>query len=172
MLSPKKPKKAAAKSAYPTVTRAQAVRLLALSGRTFDRLVQEGVFTAKSRGAGRRPSTFDAPALVAAYLAHRESRAGQLDLHAEQAEWTRVRREQAEMDRDVRRGELLEGAEVDAAMAEVDLAVRESVLGVAAIAASTGVVAPETEAALDELLRDALRALAGRRRKRDGDRAP
>jgi hypothetical protein len=55
-----------------SVTRAQAVALLGVSDRTYARLEAEGVIKATTPGTGRRPSVYDAGAVVRAYLAHRE----------------------------------------------------------------------------------------------------
>lgn len=52
--------------------RPNAVRLLGVSDRTFRRLESEGVIAPAVAGDGRRPSMYDGPTLVAAYLAHRE----------------------------------------------------------------------------------------------------
>ncbi len=61
------------------------------------------------------------------------------------------------------RGEMVPAVEVAASWAEVVDAVREAVLGIAAEAVGSGVVAPEREAALDEIVRRALRGLADAR---------
>lgn len=54
------------------IHRPLAVRLLGVSDRTFTRLESEGVISAKEAGAGGRQSVYDAPAMVAAYIAHVE----------------------------------------------------------------------------------------------------
>jgi hypothetical protein len=54
------------------IPRPLAVRLLGVSDRTFTRLESEGVFRAKEAGAGGRQSVYDAPAMVASYIAHVE----------------------------------------------------------------------------------------------------
>jgi hypothetical protein len=48
------------------------VALLGISDRTFSRLEAEGILTATTPGTGRRPSVYDAVALVQAYLRYRE----------------------------------------------------------------------------------------------------
>jgi hypothetical protein len=60
-----------------------------------------------------------------------------------------------------RRGEVAPAADWLAAQLQIADAVRETVLGVAGVAVSRGLVAPADEAKLDKLLRDALRALGG-----------
>lgn len=52
------------------VSRPQAVRLLHVSGRTFDRLEAEGVVAPMTKRQGTRGATYDAAAIVASYLTH------------------------------------------------------------------------------------------------------
>jgi len=54
------------------VSRPHAVRLLHVSGRTFDRLEAEGVVVAATPRRGTRGATYDAVAVVGAYLAYQE----------------------------------------------------------------------------------------------------
>lgn len=159
--APSSPATASAEAALE-ITRAQAVRLLGVSVTTFSRLEAEGAVVPLRRGAGQRGAIYDAPALVAGYIAHRERRTGALDLAAERAALARAQRVKVEAENRLRAGELLEADQVDEAMAEVDLAVREAVLGVASTAVSSGLVAAGQEVALAGLLGDALRALAKR----------
>jgi phage terminase Nu1 subunit (DNA packaging protein) len=56
------------------VARAQAVRLLAVSDRTFARLESEGIITATKRGTGGQSSEYDLFVLVPAYLQHQARR--------------------------------------------------------------------------------------------------
>lgn len=51
------------------VARPVAIRLLGISDRTFLRLESEGIFRAVTAGSGRRHSVYDAPAIIAAYMA-------------------------------------------------------------------------------------------------------
>jgi hypothetical protein len=53
------------------ITRPQAVRLLRVSTTTFYRLEGEGVLVATTKGTGKRHSTYDAYALVHAFLDYR-----------------------------------------------------------------------------------------------------
>ena len=129
-----------------TVTRAQAVRLLGMSGRTFDRLVQEGAFAVLTPGAGRTPSTFDAPALVAAYVAHLGRRTSTLDLQAERAALARVQRQKAEMDIAEREGKLVAVEDVEETWIHVLVSIREAVMALAGNAVQSGVVPAEREA--------------------------
>lgn len=79
------------------VTQAEAVRILGVSVRSFERLKAAGVLTEHTPRAGRRASTYDVAALVQQYLAHREAQVAE---HAENprdrrdtavAEWTELR---------------------------------------------------------------------------------
>lgn len=144
------------------LTTAEGARLLSMAGRTFARLVEAGVFVAVEKARGRTPARFDGPALVAAYIEHRESRSSTLDLQQERAALARAQREKLEREARVREGELLEASAVEAAWVEVIDAHREGLLGLAGDAVSAGVITAEQERALDDLCRSRLQTLADR----------
>lgn len=74
------PKIAPGDDARLVVGRPVACRLLGVSDRTFSRLESEGVVVALVPGTGRKQSTYDAAAVVASYLSHREQKlTGSLD---------------------------------------------------------------------------------------------
>ena len=120
-----------------TVTRPQGVRLLGVADRTFARLEAEGVLVAAVKGTGRRGSTYDADALVAGYLAHRERQLRGT------VESSRDRRALLPRDQVVREGQ----AFVKAVMAKVRALPSRLV--------RAGVVAPAAEPKVAELLREA-----------------
>jgi phage terminase Nu1 subunit (DNA packaging protein) len=137
-----------------TVTRPQGVRLLGVADRTFARLEAEGVLVAAVKGTGRRGSSYDAYALVAGYLAHRErqlrgtvesSRDRRDRSTAELNELRLARERRAVLPRDqvVREGQ----AFVKAVMAKVRALPSRLV--------RAGVVAPAAEPTVAALLREA-----------------
>lgn len=147
---------------FPVIPRPQAVRLLGVSDRTFDRLQTEGVLVPVTPRRGSTSATYDAPSIVAAYLAHREARAGALDLNAERAALAKSQREKVDLDVAVRRAELVPREEMVAEWSGYILRTRARLLSVAAIARSRG-VAPAAVAMFEALVRAALDDLAADR---------
>lgn len=145
-----------------SISTAEAARLLSLAGRTFARLVEAGVFVPTVPGRGRAPAQYDAPSLVAAYVAHREARSSSLDLAQERAALARAQREKLDREAKVRAGELLEAAAVEEAWAEVVDAHREGLLGLAGDLVSAGAITPDQERAVDDVCRARLQSLAAR----------
>ena len=121
-----------------------------------------------TRGTPGRPSVYRLTECVK-WFVEREVRArggngsSSLNPLEQRALLDRTRREEIELRLAVRRAELIEAADVDRAWAAIVLAVRERILGLASTALQQGVVAPDQEAALDRLLRDALVELATQR---------
>jgi hypothetical protein len=106
------------------VTRAQAVALLGVSDRTYARLEAEGVIKATTPGTGRRPSVYEAGAVVRAYLAYRERKlTGSLEHPRDRRDRSQAELNELRLARE--RRELLPRADV----------VREGVAFIAAVAA-------------------------------------
>jgi len=141
---------------WPMVTRQQAAHLLGLDPRSFDRLVGAGAVPTAVPGRGRVPSQHNAPAVVAAYLAHLERERGTLDLKGQRALLVRAQRAKLEREAAVAEKDLLVAADVLAAQAEAQTALRESVLGIAGVAVQAGLIEPTQEQELDDLCRRAL----------------
>jgi hypothetical protein len=133
------------------------MELLRLGGRTFDRHVQDGLFVAVVRGSGKTPATYNAVGLVAAYVAHVQRQAaggGAVDARERKllAEAQLKELQLAEAAGSVITVE--EAKEQHFAVAD---AVREELLGVSGAAVQAGLIRPEQETALDNMVRDALR---------------
>ena len=142
------------------MVRAQAVRLLGVADRTFSRLESEGIITATTPGTGRRPSEYDAFALVPAYLEH-QARKLTGSLHsprdraytaqAQLAEFrlAKERREVLSRADYIRHGQQLAASFTAQARSLPDRLVRAGVL--------PSTQEPEALAAVDEMLRNIAR---------------
>jgi phage terminase Nu1 subunit (DNA packaging protein) len=152
----------AERGSLPPLTVTDSLRLLGLSRAQFDRLTGDGVFSPVTPGRGRTPATFDPAALVAAFLRYRLRGAGALDLATERAALVHAQRERAEMDLAEKRSELIPLAEHEKTLTTWAYSIKEGVLNIAPTAVQTGVIPPAAEAALDQICRNALRALSTR----------
>lgn len=152
------------------MARAQAVRLLGVSDRTFARLEAEGVVAATTPGTGRRSSVYDAFRLVPAFLAHREQRI----LGSAENPRDRRDRSQAELNElrlSVARKALLPRDQV---VLEGQAFVKAMVAKLRAIPSRlvrAGAIAPAAELVVAELLREAQEEMARWQNQLDLQRA-
>ena len=137
-----------------TVIRSQAVKLLGVSDRSFSRLQAEGVIVPLAPARGRRPATYDAVAILAAYREHQvmeESPRDQRDL--EQAALLRLRRKREE-------GELWPRADIERAGRSVLETVKARLRRIDYELVRAGVIPPEGQPLVRQAVDDVLRELA------------
>ena len=142
-----------------TVTRPQAVRLLNVSDRTFQRLEAEGVITAATPGVGRRGSTYDAYALVAAYLAHRERKlAGSLEAPRDRRDRSQAELNELRLARE--RRELLPRVQVVLEGQNFVKATMAKLRSLPTRMMRAGVLPPKAEPVIADILREAQEEMA------------
>ena len=143
-------------------TTAEAASLLGITGRTFARLVEAGVFRPVRRGAGRRPAEYHGRRVVAAFLEHRQARASSLDLAQERAALARAQREKLELQQREHLGELVTAAAVEERFFVMVDQHREALLSLGADAVAAGAISSSQELGVDELCRARLAAFAAK----------
>lgn len=142
-------------SAALQVARPLAVRLLSISDRTFRRLESEGIIRAVKPGDGRRPSIYDAPAVVGAYLAHRERQLTGSNMSPRD----RKDRSQAELNELRLARERREVLPRERVVAEGQAYIKASVAKIRTMPSRmvrAGLIPPASEPAVVEILREAM----------------
>lgn len=141
------------------IARPLAVRLLGVSDRTFARLESEGVIAPLAAGTGRSHSVYDAPAIVAAYLARQERQLTGSNLSPRD----RRDRSQAELN-ELRlareRGELLPREQVVQEGQAYIRATMAKLRQLASRMAREGIVSPSAEERVGKLVQEATSEMA------------
>jgi phage terminase Nu1 subunit (DNA packaging protein) len=149
-----------------TVSRVELARILGVNESTLFRWAKEGMPGSSSRGRG---GSSYAPALVIAWcratgkFGSASADGETLDKDRETALLTREKRIREEMENAVRRGELVEAAEVTRSWTDIVVAVRSRLQGVPTKAARlvVGKTEREVRATLAHMIDEVLRELGG-----------
>jgi hypothetical protein len=142
------------------ITRIEARRLLGeMPERTFCRLEAEGILAAEIRGRGRKPSKYDPAKVVADYIAHVRSATVGSDREARAA---RDRSQAAlnELRLKQQQRELLPREEVIRTGRAYIVAARAKLLALPRRMTQAGIVPPDRQGAVVDMIREALEEMA------------
>jgi len=143
------------------VTRQELARLIDTTPDQITRLIAEDMPGVIETGGGRGKTTKIDLAQALPWLLGRKDERDARD------RYYTARAEEVETKNRVRRGELIEAADVDRAWAAIVLAVRERILGLPVLLLQRGLIEPTAEAHVEGLVRDALLEFEARKDRAD-----
>jgi hypothetical protein len=138
------------------VTRPHVCRLLVLTARRFARLEASGVFAPVVPGSGQRPARYDAAAVVAAWVAHREAQLAADRIESAQDRRDRTMAEKNELWLARELGQLWPRGDVISDGRAYISAVQAKLRALVPRAVQEGMIPPEAAAALTALIEEAI----------------